>query len=387
MAVRALFVAIAVALVAVACADTQVSESKRKVDFVLRTKRFSGFRKLLKVATKNQPNFSKDFFQDVGKYYIAVVPTNKAINANKRLNKQTPIQDGYVVMQHLTYTEAPIASEALFGGQGTQLSSLLATEIGDSELDLSFRDNRFNAFVNDAVVAEIIVCQNGLVVVVDAVLELPEIDVQGKTGYYVDAPLFLAAEGLLDMYQAPVRKYFSAFVQLAFDEFNDYYDFLAANAGIEGLKEARDQLEEMYAFAFNTGKVGPLRTKYIAFAPLNKPMARGAMRAVKKQTNQFKYIKFVMENTCKVSEAMTYSMLLAEVQANGKFECTNFNQRTLTVTINPDGPFDGLEVNGVSIPKVLGDLSIRNGAIIAIDGYMFPDYRDLTLDEYLDLLP
>jgi hypothetical protein len=287
---------------------------------------------------------------------IAIAPRNEAILRNDRIRAGDDLSRDFFVAQHfalfrpqehdLTDLDRLFNQEESFVSFAQEfIQEIWAKK--SAAADLVLHRNRFNSFINDVVIEEVIVCRDGLVLVTDAVLE--------QTGD-VD---FKATSVINDIsFWQYIRKSFKSSVGI-------YVDFVISNSFVDG-----DSTRFLWT-------IGPKRAHGLVLAPINKVMKSSVRRFIRRLRTNNPVEKFFMEHTCRIPDTMKNRGDLLDAAKNGGFTCENLRGRNLEFTYNPDGKYDGLEVNGVAIPKVFLDVSASNGFVLPLDGFLVPVTNDL----------
>jgi uncharacterized surface protein with fasciclin (FAS1) repeats len=385
---------IILAIIAIAAAAPRhgleyVDISNRKVDFVLRSrKQFNKFKNTLNEVSLG------DVLDDVNTDYIVVAPKNSAFQRNGRVQQNTFLNDAALFYAHVA--EVPANSftmeniEAAFrsnSGKGTAYASVLNQVFRESEKDIDLHHTAFTNFVNDVPVEQVLLCQNGIVIVVDALLEVSPITVEETEDFVQllnspdddDGP----GPGFEQFFVAIFGRHFTLAGLLVVNEqflgFQNKIDRYIRDAVGPALDEAVFHKSRNDASLGELlQRVGPKRAHYLMLAPINSAYhARGAKKQLKKAKAFQQYSKFVAQHTCRVNkEAPTRAEILEYALNNGAWSCENLRQETLTFTVNPKGKGDGLEVNGQPVMKSYVELHARNGAILAIDGFVLPEWKN-----------
>jgi hypothetical protein len=379
-----------VALIAAASAAKKtlpVSVSQRKVDFEIRTN--PEFKKFNKLLTKT---FSKTYIQAdaLGNDMVVVVaPSNAAITRNAKRLKGF-YSNVVTATKHVARVEID-AEQGLVAGLGqadimkmfkfdTPLVSVASANSFDGEFDLLFHRNRFNFFVNDVVVEEVIACTNGYIIVVDAILETPSGAMTGSA--FGDLfPEFKGLEG------PKIGKFFEVWASnVVFDQraktTSKYVEFAT-----DGIFEATNaSVVNADRFARRLFSRGDKRMHTIMLAPVNSVMKKfSTKKAIKNLHTNYADFKVFLQHTCFFASELgntagfTRQSIYEDVAASpdNKAYCENGLGDKIYFTINPSGKYDGLEVNGIPVIPMNADNFYGKGLYLPIDGIMIPQVKDL----------
>ena len=245
---------------------------------------------------------------------------------------------------------------------------LVRTLSGDRnlrEVDMKVRfSRRGRTLLNRARVLEYIECKNAHVYIIDRVLPLP-----------VAANLVFRSQTVGDLVfgefdsQTNTRtrtNLYNGVLDRFINRAERAIDFVPGN----GSSNVAD-LSKL-------GRIGPLRSNYLVFAPTNEAFQKHAaavQRYVRQREDQNPDADIIREHICKVDTITDRSMLLARAKEQA-WTCTNLNGNTLTVSLERyerSEHDDGLRVNGaqVYVPPMI-DVLARNGAVVTIADVLLP---------------